>query len=263
MQHIDYARQVLWPALDVQAVSVTEQWAQYSVAGPCSRGLLQRLLPGFDLSNEAFPYMAAATLHWQGLPMRLYRLSFSGELAYEIAVPADYGEALLSALLEAGAPHGACLYGTEALGVMRIEKGHPAGNELNGQTTAADLGLARMMSLRKDYIGRVMSARSGLTEPGRFALVGLKPVDAAARLRGGAHLLPVDSPNDAASDQGHVTSAAFSPTLGHWIALGLLAHGRARIGERVRAYDPVRGGDLVVEICDPVFVDPQGERVHG
>jgi sarcosine oxidase subunit alpha len=263
MQHIEFARQVLWPELDVQTVSVTEQWAQFAVAGPRSRALLQRLLPDHDLSNAALPYMAAAALKWRGLPARLFRVSFSGELAYEMAVPADYGAAFLEALLEAGAPDGAGLYGTEALGVMRIEKGHPAGNELSGQTTAGDLGLAKMLSTKKDFIGRVMAGRPGLADPMRPCLVGLRPVAAGQRLRGGAHLIGIGDNATAANDQGYITSVAYSPTLDHWIGLGLLADGCNRTGERLRAHDPVRSADIVVEVCNPIFFDPEGERLRG
>jgi sarcosine oxidase subunit alpha len=154
-------------------------------------------------------------------------------------------------------------YGTEALGVMRIEKGHVAGNELNGTTTAADLGLGRMMSTKKDYIGRVLAGRSGLIDPERPALVGIKPVDRAQRLRAGAHFLGIGAAATMANDQGYVTSVAFSPMLGHWIGLGLLARGCARLGERVRAADPLRGGDTVVEVVSPVFFDPEGARLRG
>ena len=141
---------------------------------------------------------------------------------------------------------------------MRIEKGHVAGNEINGQTTARDLGLGRMMSTRKDYVGRVMADRPALLASDRPALVGLKPVDRAARLRAGAHFIPVGAEPVAANDQGYMTSVAFSPALGHWVGLGLLAGGPSRHGERVRAYDPVRSGDELVEVCDPVFYDPGG-----
>ncbi|PTQ12728.1 sarcosine oxidase subunit alpha [Sphingomonas oleivorans] len=263
MQHIDYCRQILWPELDVQAVSVTEQWAQYAVAGPLSRRLLQYLLPDLDLSNEAFPFMAAAETRWRGVPMRIFRLSFSGELAYELGVPAAYGDALVRALMEAGRPLDATPYGTEALGVLRIEKGHAAGNELNGQTTAADLGFGGMMSTKKDYIGRVMAARPGLTDPDRPVLIGIRPVDRVSRLAGGAHLLPTGVPDIAAHDEGHVTSVAFSPMMDGWIGLALLRRGRERIGEHVRAVDLLRGTDVEVEICSPVFVDPEGVRLRG
>jgi len=263
MQHIDFARQVLWPELDVQAVSVTEQWSTCAVAGPRSRALLQALFPACDLSNEALPFMGVATLGWQGEVVRIFRVSFSGELAYEVSVPALLGDALLRALFEVGKEFGAVPYGTEALGVMRIEKGHPAGNELNGQTTAADLGMARLMSRKKDFIGRAMSMRPGLTDPARPALIGLAPVDPAVRLRAGAHLVAKGAAPVAANDQGYVTSAAWSPTLGHAIALGLLRHGPDRHGETVIVYDPLRGADVEAIVCHPVFVDPEGSRVRG
>ena len=263
MQHIDYARQVLWPELDVQAVSVTEQWATYAVAGPRSRALIQQAFPALCLSNEQFPYMAAMEFAWGDIPARLFRLSFSGELAYEVSVPAANGDRLVRFLFEIGRAHGATPYGTEALGVMRIEKGHPAGNELNGQTTAHDLGMGRMLSKKKDFIGRVMAARPGLVAPERPALVGLKPVEPAVRLRAGAHLLPPGATPVAANDHGFITSAAYSPTVGHWIALALLARGPERHGERVVVHDPVRGGDVLAEVCSPIFVDPEGVRVRG
>ena len=263
MQHLEYCHQVLWPDLDLQMASVTEQWAQFAVAGPLSRRLLEALISdALDLSDTAFPYMAAAEFPLGETIARLFRLSFSGELAYELAVPADRGDALIRALFAAGQAYGVEPYGTEALSILRIEKGHVAGGELNGQTTAADLGLGRMMSTRKDYIGRLMASRPGLTAADRPSLVGLRPLDPAERLRVGAHLLPLGAPGTAEHDQGHVTSAAFSPALDGWIALGLLQGGTSRIGERVRAYDPVRQGDLEAEVCSPVFYDPEGERLR-
>jgi methylglutamate dehydrogenase subunit C len=262
MQHIDYARQVLWPELDIQATSVTEQWSTFAVAGPRSRALLQKLLPARDLSNEGFPYLAAAELSWQGAPTRLFRLSFSGELAYEISVPASFGDLLVRALFGVGSAFDVVPYGTEALGVMRIEKGHPAGNELNGQTTAGDLGMGRMLSTKKDFIGRVMAGRPGLMDPDRPSLVGIRPLQ-GERLRAGGHLLPLGVPAVASNDQGYVTSTAFSPTLGHWVGLVLLKRGAERRGERIIVHDPLRGSDVEVEVCDPVSVDPKGARVRG
>jgi sarcosine oxidase subunit alpha len=264
MQHLAFCHQVLWPELDVQMVSVTEQWAQFAVAGPRSRELLERLFgAGTDLSNAAFPYLACGTFALGPTRARLFRLSFSGELAYEIAVPVGYGDALARALTEAGRDLGVTPYGTEALAVMRVEKGHVAGAELNGQTVARDLGLGRMMSRKKDYVGRVMAEREALNDPARPTLVGLRPTVAGVRLRAGAHFLPLGAPPTAENDQGYLTSTAFSPALGHWIGLGLLSNGPQRIGEQIRAYDPVRGGDVVVEVVNPVFVDPEGARLHG
>jgi len=263
MQHVDFARQLLWPDLDVQAVSVTEQWAQFAIAGPRSRALLQSLWPDRDLADAAFPYMAAAELDWDGVPARLFRLSFSGERGYELAVPAQHGDRAIRRIAEAGRPFGLLPYGTEALGVMRIEKGHVAGAELNGQTTAYDLGFERMMSRRKDYVGRVMAARAALVDPNRMRLVGLRPCDRRTRITAGSHLLPLGVPAVADHDQGHVTSAAWSPTLDHPIALALLRAGPERWGERIRAVDLLRGSDVEVEVCNPVFVDPEGTRLHG
>ena len=264
MQHLEHARQILWPELDVQIVSVTEQWSQYSIAGPRSRQVLERLLgEARDVSDAALPYLGCIEFVWRDVPARLFRVSFSGELAYELAVPARFGDAAIRAIMEAGAEFGIIPYGTEALAVMRIEKGHVAGNELNGMTTAADLGFGRMMSQKKDFIGRVLAQRPGLIDPERPALVGIKPIARAARLRAGAHFLALATQATLDNDEGYVTSVAFSPMLGHWIGLGLIKRGLARIGERVRAYDPVRSGDTEVEIVSPVFFDPEGKHLHG
>jgi sarcosine oxidase subunit alpha len=263
MQHIDFARQVLWPDLDVAAVSVTEQWATYSIAGPQSRALLAAALPDVNVSNAALPYMGALALHWRGYAARLYRLSFSGELAFELSVPAALGAALVEHLFAVGGQFGLTAYGTEALGVMRIEKGHPAGNELNGWSTATDLGLGRMASKKKDYIGRIMAGRPALIDPARPRLVGLTPVDGASAIRAGGHLLRPGVAPVAANDEGFVSSACYSPTLGHPIALGFLAHGADRHGEEVVVHDPVRGADVRALVCDPVFVDPAGEKLRG
>jgi sarcosine oxidase subunit alpha len=264
-QHMQFCHQVLWPNLDVQFTSVSDQWAQFSIAGPRARELLALIVDApFDVSDAAFPFMAAAETTVQGgVPTRVFRISFSGELAYEVAIPARYGEAFAARIMQLGGRLGITPYGTEALAVMRIEKGHVAGNEIDGRTTARDLGLGRMMSTRKDCIGRVMAGRPALLDPDRPAFVGFRPVDSSARLRAGAHLVPHRAPATAANDQGVVTSVAFSPTLGHWIALGLIARGPQRLGEIVRAVDPVRGGDVEVEITAPCFIDPEGVRQRG
>jgi methylglutamate dehydrogenase subunit C len=264
MQHLEHARQVLWPELDVQIVSVTEQWSQYSIAGPRSRLLLERLLgDALDVSDAAIPYLGCVEFAWRDILARLFRVSFSGELAYELAVPARFGDAAIRAIMAAGAELGVVPYGTEALGVMRIEKGHIAGNELNGMTTVADLGLGRMMSQKKDFIGRVLAQRPGLVDRDRPSLIGIKPVERDVQLRAGAHFLPLHADATLENDEGYVTSVAFSPMLKHWIGLGLIKRGPERIGQHVRAYDPVRGGDVEVEIVSPVFFDPKGVRLHG
>jgi methylglutamate dehydrogenase subunit C len=263
MRHLEHARQVLWPELDVQMVSVTEQWAQYAIAGPNARHLLERLLGhAIDVSNAAFPYLACAEFSWRGVRARLFRISFSGELAYELAVPARYGDAAIRAIMAIGEDFGIVPYGIEALSSMRIEKGHLAGNELNGTTTAADLGLGRMMSKKKDFIGRVLAQRPGLADPTRPALIGIRAADKSQRLYAGAHFLALGAEVSLQNDQGYVTSVAFSPMLGHWIGLGLLMRGQERLGEHIRAHSPVRGGDVEVEVVAPVFFDPEGARLQ-
>jgi methylglutamate dehydrogenase subunit C len=264
-QHMHFCHQILWPELDVAFASATDEWAQFSVAGPRARGVLAKLIdPPFGITNADFPYMAVAELEiCGGIPARLYRLSFSGELAYEIGVPARYGDALARALLAAGEPFGIAPYGTEALSVMRVEKGHVAGNELDGRTTADDLGLGRMMSSKKDFIGRVMAARPALVDPKRPKLVGLRPSDAGKRLHAGAHLLPIGAAHVAENDQGIITSVAFSPSLDHWVGLGFIVGGSERIGQTVMMVDFMRKAFTEVELCAPVFVDPKGERLRG
>ncbi len=264
MRHLEHARQVLWPELDVQLASVTEHWAQFAIAGPEARRVLEQLLgDAIELNDAAFPYMACAQFAWRGLEARLFRISFSGERAYELAVPADYGDATIRAIMQCGESLGIVPYGLEALGVLRIEKGHVAGSELNGTTTAADLGFGRMLSARKDFIGRAMAQRPGLTDPARSVLVGIQPLDPAARLRGGAHLLTPGGAPTLENDQGYLTSVAFSPLLESWIGLALLARGAGRMGECIRVHDPLRGRDVDARIVAPVFYDPQGLRLQG
>jgi sarcosine oxidase subunit alpha len=261
-RHLEFCRQCLWPSLDVSLISVTDQWAQYAVAGPNSRKLLEKLVEA-DISNEAFPFMACADVAVCGVKGRLFRISFSGELAYEVAVPARYGDALIRSIMAAGEEFGVAPYGTEALSVMRIEKGHPVAAELNGTTTARDLGLGRMVSDKKDSIGAVMSRREGLNREDGFALVGFRPVDPSQALTSGAHFVERGAEVVVENDLGWMTSVAHSPNLGHAIGLGFLRRGADQMGEVVRAVDPVRSRDVEVEVCPPHFVDPEGERLRG
>ena len=261
-RHMEFVRQCLFPDLDVQLISTTEGWAQYAVAGPNSRKVLEKIVDT-DISNEAFPFMACANITvCGGLRARLFRISFSGELAYEIAVPTAYGDAMIRKIMEAGAEYDIAPYGTEALGVMRIEKGHAAGNELNGTTTAQNLGMGRMVSKAKDSIGAVLSRREGLNRDGDLRQVGIKPIDPNDPVPAGAHLMSANGPVDAAHDQGYATSACYSPTLGHSIALGLLKDGSNRLGERMRLVSPLTDVSVEVEIVSAHFVDPDGERLR-
>jgi sarcosine oxidase subunit alpha len=261
-RHLEFCRQCLWPDMDVQIISTTEAWAQFSVAGPNARKLLQKLVDQ-DISDAAFPYMAAGEITIGGLRARLFRISFSGELAYEVAVPTRYGDALIRALVEAGREFDAVVYGTEALGVMRIEKGHVAGNELNGTSTALNMGLGKMVSRKKDAIGVVLSQRDGLTQPEGLRLVGVKPVNPADALKAGSHFVKTGATPVMEHDDGWLTSMVYSPHLGHHIALGYLENGANRQGERMRAVNLLAGTDVEVEIVSPHFIDPEGERLRG
>ena len=264
-RHMEFCRQCLWPELDVHLISATEQWAQYAVAGPNARGLLRKLVDAeHDISNEAFPFMACGEITvCNGTAARLFRISFSGELAYEIAVPTRYGDGLIRAIMAAGKEFDVVPYGVEALGVMRIEKGHAAGNELTGQTTAANLGMGRMVSKKKDCIGNILSERPELNRDDDIELVGFFPAERGVALKAGAHFIAAGFEANTQNDQGWMSSVAFSPSLGHSIGLGFIKRGNARMGEIVRAVDPVRDSEIEVKIVSPHFIDPKGERLRG
>ncbi|AKH99954.1 N-methylglutamate dehydrogenase subunit C [Hoeflea sp. IMCC20628] len=256
MAHLEFCAQALWPELDVRLTSVTDQWAQITVAGPLSRYVLARIVDA-DLSEEAMPFLAVreVKLH-SGLAARLFRISFSGELAFELAVPARQGEAVADAIVEAGKPFGITPYGLEALNVLRIEKGFITHAEIDGRTTPGDLGLAKMVSTKKDdFIGRVMLSREGLQRDDREQLVGLRPVHPAHRVLAGGHVLEPDTAPTMANDQGHVTSACWSPHLNSTIALAMLTRGRERHGETLVVWDGLRGIETDVSVCAAVFVD--------
>lgn len=262
LQLMELHHQLWMPEASLAMISTTDCWAQVSVAGPKSREVLQALVgSSVDLSNQVFDHMSCAYVTvLNDVPARLFRLSFSGELAYEIAVPSEKGPQLADALMEAGEPFGIAPYGTEALGVLRIEKGHPAGGELNGHTTAKDLGMEKLLSKKKNYIGQVLSQRPALCDPQRPSLVGIRPIDPAREIKAGAHFIGLGAKLNIENDEGYVTSAAYSPSLGSYIGLGLLKGGLSRLGERIRSVDLVRQLDVEVEICHPVFVDPEGAR---
>ena len=265
-RHLEFVRQCLRPTWDVHLLSVTDAWAQYAVAGPQARTLLQQLVdPGFDLSNAAFPFMACAELTLcAGTPARLFRVSFSGELAYEVAVPARYGDSLMRVLMQAGEPWGVTAYGTEALNVMRLEKGHATGGELNGQTGAHQLGLGALLARKhSDFIGKTLSARPGLNGPDVPRLMGFFPVETRDTLTAGAHFIAVDDTATLDNDQGWMSSVAYSPTLGHDIGLGFIRRGAERQGDIVRAVDAVRAKEVRVRIVPPTMIDPEGARLRG
>lgn len=264
MNHLEFCAQALWPDLDVRLASVTDQWAQMAIAGPKARTILQRILDE-DISDEAFPFLAAKeiSLFGEQLHRRLFRISFSGELAYELAVPAGYGESIADALMEAGKSENIMPYGVEALGVLRIEKGHVTHNEINGTVVPADLGFAKMVSATKaDFIGRRMLEREGLSAADRPSLVGVVPLDKNQSFRTGSHILAKDAAATLENDQGYVTSSAFSPHLGSTIGLALVKNGPARHGEEVVVWNGLRNEFTAARLCNPVFFDPENEKLH-
>ncbi len=262
MRHMDFVQQAFCADWAVRFASVTEHWAQFAVAGPRARDLLNTLLDQ-PVSADSLPFMACQPVTVAGVAGRLFRISFSGALGYEVAVPARYGAALFARLVEGAEALGGGAYGMEALNVMRIEKGFITHAEIDGRVTAFDLGVQRMLSAAKDCIGKPASERPGLMDDARGQLVGLMSVDPADRIDAGAPLYAADAPARAENWQGHVTSAGYSPTLKGWLALGFLSNGRARHGEVLCIHDALRGRKLMARVCDPVFLDPEGRAMRG
>ncbi|MDH4415066.1 MAG: sarcosine oxidase subunit alpha family protein [Rhizobium sp.] len=264
MNHLEFCAQALWPELDVRLASVTDQWAQMAIAGPKARTVLEQIVDE-DISNTAFPYLAAKEVSLFGgrLTGRLFRISFSGELAYELAVPADCGESVADAIMLAGEAHGICAYGVEALSVLRIEKGHVTHNEINGTVVPADLGMEQMVSTTKpDFIGKHMVHREGLLDPERLQLVGIVPLDPSASFRTGAHILKKDAAATLENDEGYVSSSCFSPHVGSTIGLALVKRGASRHGEEVQIWNGLRNEFAMGRLASSVFVDPRNEKLH-
>ncbi len=262
MRHLDFVQQAFCGDWDVRLISVTEQWAQFALAGPRARDLLNTLLRD-PVNAQGFPFMACSETRILGVLGRLFRISFSGELGYEVAVPARYGAALFDRLVAEAENLGGGAYGMEALNVLRIEKGFITHAEIHGRVTAFDIGMERMVAAGKDCIGKAASQRPGMIGPEREQLVGLMPLEGHASLTAGAHLYEEKAPATAANGQGYVTSVGYSPTLNSWLGLGFLKNGRARHGETVRLEDGLRKRKVQARVCDPVFFDRDGGRMRG
>jgi sarcosine oxidase subunit alpha len=261
MRHLAFVTQCLHPEWQVAFASVTEQWAQFAIAGPKARELLDGVLDQ-PLEAADWPFMACGDVAIGGVAGRLFRISFSGEHAYEIAVPARYGAALFDTVVAQAQALGGGPYGMEALNVLRIEKGFLTHAEIEGRATAFDVGMGQMISAKKDCIGKTMAARPGLVDDARPRLVGLR-IAGDQPLMGGAHLFTRGTDTVREDYQGHISSMAYSPELGQSIALAFLKRGPERHGEVIRVVDRMRGIDTLAEVCGPVFLDPDGERVRG
>jgi len=237
-------------------VPVTEQWAVMTLAGPKARDVLRALGTDIDPAPDAFPHLAFREGAVAGLPARVARVSFTGELSYEISVPARHAEAFLRRIMEAGAPYGITPIGIESLLVLRLEKGFiHVGVDTDGTTLPDDIGMARGVAKKaSDFMGRRSLSRPAAVDPDRFQLVGLLSTDGRTVLPVGGQIL------GAQDSDGHVTSSVLSPTLGHPVALAMLRAGRARMGEIVTI---MAGGlRLRATVAPPAFHDPQGERLH-
>jgi sarcosine oxidase subunit alpha len=253
--------QTEWPDLKVWLTSTTEQWAVIAVQGPNARALLAPLVD-IDIAAAALPHMSVALGHICAVPMRLFRVSFTGELGFEINVPADFGAAVWEAIWDAGQAHGITPYGTETMHVLRAEKGYIiVGQDTDGTVTPDDAGLGWAIGKNKpDFVGKRSLERPAMTSPQRRQLVGLLTTDPQTVLEEGSQVMGQAGARAPARALGHITSSYHSSVLGRSIAMGLVAGGRARLGQTL--YVPVPGGDVPVQVAAPVFYDPEGRRLH-
>jgi sarcosine oxidase subunit alpha len=262
MQHLEYFLDVAWPGLKVHVTSVTDEWAGAAIAGPRSRDVLAACVEGTAVDNAALPFMGIVHGEIAGVKVMICRLSFSGEMAFEVYCGGGYGLHVWESLIEAGQPFGIVPYGLEALGTMRIEKGHVTGAEIDGRTTARDLYLDWMLSKKKPFIGSAMMDREGLIAEDRIRLVGVVSLDNRP-LNGGAHIVDELDEAEPHDSIGHITAVCYSPSLGKYIGLALVKGGKARHGTRAFVSDPLRNRFGPVEIVSNHFFDPEGTRMHG
>jgi sarcosine oxidase, subunit alpha len=257
----DY-RQTEWPDLKVWLTSTTEQWAVIAVQGPNARQVLEPLVEGLDISAAAWPHMSVGRGRICGVPMLLFRVSFTGELGFEINVPADFGLYVWQAVHAAGSAHGITEYGTETMHVLRAEKGYIiVGQDTDGTVTPDDAGLTWAIGKNKsDFVGKRSLDRPSMKSADRKQLVGLRTKDPHLVLDEGAQVAAKSGQAPPMELIGHVSSSYASSVLGHSIALGLIAGGRARLGQTL--YVPMPNGDLEVEVTPPVFYDPTGARIN-
>ena len=263
MNHMEDYLQTEFPHLNVWLTSISEQWAVIAVQGPKSRDIIAPLVEGIDLSDDAMPHMSVREGRICGVPTRLFRMSFTGDRGFEVNVPADYGQAVWEALWAEGQKHGACAYGTEAMHVLRAEKGYIiVGQDTDGTVTPNDAGLDWAVGKKKtDFVGIRGLTRPDLVAKGRKQLVGLKTKDPKVVLEEGAQI--VDDPKQPVPMKmiGHVTSSYWSENCGRSIALALLVGGRDRIGDTIHV--PMPDGVIEAEVTGMVFLDEKGERLNG
>ncbi len=262
LSHLEYYLQVVWPELDVNVVSTTEQWAGAAIAGPKSRELLQRLFPEEDMSNEGFPFMGFKELKFKNTVARVFRISFSGELAFEMNVMSDYGEEMWNEIISQGEDFGIQPYGTEALSTLRIEMGHVAGSEIDGRTIAYDLSLEGMLSQKKDFIGKRSLNRKAFTENNREKIVGVVPIDKKTSIPEGSYLMENAKASFPNPKLGHVSASCWSVEYDNPFSLAIIKDGKNKKGEKLFAVSPLKNKIIPVEIVSQHYVDPEGKRVR-
>jgi sarcosine oxidase subunit alpha len=252
-----------WPHLRVFCTSVTEQWATVAINGPMARRLLAELTTDIELDPQLFPFMAVREGHVAGIPARVFRISFTGEISFEVNVPASYGLALWQALMAAGEKYGITPYGTEAMHVLRAEKGYIiVGQETDGTQTPGDLGMDWIVSKQKpDFLGKRSLSRVDTARGDRKHLVGLLTENPSEVLPEGGQIVAELRPQPPMTMLGYVTSSYYSPNLGRSIALAVVKNGRARIGETVHV--PLAGRTISARVTEPRFIDPEGVRLNG
>jgi sarcosine oxidase subunit alpha len=254
--------QTEWPDLQVWLTSITDQWAVIALQGPNARKILAPLLDDIDISPEAMPHMSLRSGHVGGVKTRLFRVSFTGELGYEINLPAGSAAPIWTKIVEAGRPHGLVPYGTETMHVLRAEKGYIiVGQETDGTATPDDAGLSWAIGkTKKDFVGKRSLSRPALAAPGRRQLVGLRTEDPLLVLEEGAQIVAEPGQKIPMAIIGHVTSSYHSAALGHSIALAMVADGRALLGQTLHVPMPDR--TIPVRVVSSVFYDPDGERLN-
>jgi len=254
--------QTEWPDMKVRLASVTDHWATFAVVGPKSRKVVQKICSDIDFANEAFPFMSYRNGTVAGVKARVMRISFSGELAYEVNVPANMGRAVWEALMAAGAEFDITPYGTETMHVLRAEKGYIiVGQDTDGSVTPHDLGMGGLVAKTKDFLGRRSLARSDTAKDGRKQFVGLLTDDPQLVLPEGSQIVAGPFQGDTAPMLGHVTSSYYSPILNRSIALAVVKGGLNKMGQNV-TIPLVSGKQIAAKIASPVFYDTEGVRQH-
>ena len=262
LSHLEYYLQVVWPDLNVNVVSTTEQWAGAAIAGPKSRKLLEKLFPNSDVSNEGLPFMGYLEGDLFGVKARIFRISFSGELAFEVNVESNFGNYMWEKIIEIGKKFNIQPYGTEALSTLRIEMGHVAGSELDGRTIPYDTGLDGLSSKKKDFIGKRSLNRKAFIADDRQRIVGLVPIDKKTSIPEGSHLVKDSKGKIPIPKLGHVSASCWSVEHNNPFSLAILKDGKNMIGQKLYAMSPLKDKTIQVEVVSSHYVDPKGERVR-